>query len=243
VIQRAWQNGLKAILCPTDISEPRELRIAQALIDNNPNIIMAAGIHPHNANKFQADMAKTLQELAARNKICAIGEIGLDFHYNISPPEDQIEVFRTQLNIAQELGLGVVVHSRKAAQDIAAAIEEEDFNQGGVLHCFTEDWEFAAHMLDRNFLVSFSGILTYPSAHSLREVAKKLPLKNILIETDSPYLVPVPQRGKVKRNEPCFVKEVARALSEIKKVTLEEIAQTTSDNFTSFFPLPDSGNP
>lgn len=204
---------------------------------------MAAGIHPHNAKKFQADMAFTLQELAAQKKICAVGEIGLDFHYNISPPEDQIEVFRTQLDIAQKLSLGVVVHSRKAAQDIVAAIEEEDFNQGGVLHCFTENWEFAAHMLDRNFLVSFSGILTYPNAQSLREVAKKLPLKKILIETDSPYLVPVPHRGKVKRNEPCYVKEVAHALSEIKQVPLEEIARTTSDNFISLFPPHDFWNP
>jgi TatD DNase family protein len=188
-------------------------------------------------------MAVTLQELAAQKKICAVGEIGLDFHYNLSPPEDQIEVFRTQLNIAQELGLGVVVHSRKAAQNIAAAIEKEDFDQGGVLHCFTEDWEFAVHMLDRKFLISFSGILTYPNAHSLREVAKKLPLKKILIETDSPYLVPVPHRGKLKRNEPCYVKEVAHALSEIKKVPLEEIARITSDNFISLFLPYDFWNP
>ncbi len=181
-------------------------------------------------------MATTLQELTAQKKIMAVGETGLDFHYNFSLPEDQIQVFRTQLNIAQELGLPVVVHSRKAAQDIASAIEEEDFEQGGVLHCFTEDWEFAKRMLDRNFLVSFSGIVTYPNAQSVREVAKKLPLKKILIETDSPYLVPVPYRGKVKRNEPYYVKEVARVLNEIKQVSLEEIARTTSDNFASLFP-------
>lgn len=200
---------------------------------------MAAGIHPHNADKFRADMDATVQKLAAHKKICAVGEIGLDFHYNISSPEDQIDVFRAQLNLAEELGLPVVIHSRKAAKEIAASIEAEDFNHRGVLHCFTEDWEFARRMLDRNFLVSFSGILTYPNAQFLREVAKKISLEKILIETDSPYLVPVPHRGKLKRNEPCYVKEVAHVLSEIKEVNLEEVARITSDNFTSLFQTKD----
>jgi TatD DNase family protein len=197
---------------------------------------MAAGIHPHNAKKFRADRLTALRELAAQKKICAVGEIGLDFHYNLSLPEEQTAAFRTQLQIAQELGLPVIIHSRKAAQDIVAAIEEENFEQGGVLHCFTEDWDFARHILDLNFLISFSGILTYPHAQSIREVAKKLPLEKILIETDSPYLIPVPFRGKVKRNEPRYVKEVARTLSEIRETRLEEIALITSDNFTSLFP-------
>lgn len=197
---------------------------------------MAAGIHPHNAKKFRADKLTALRELATSKKICAVGEIGLDFHYNLSLPDEQTAAFRAQLNIAQELALPVVIHSRKAAQDIAVAIEEENFEQGGILHCFTEDWGFAKRMLDQNFLISFSGILTYPNAQFLREVVKKLPLEKILIETDSPYLVPVPYRGKVKRNEPSYVKEVARALSETKEMSLEEIARITSDNFASLFP-------
>ena len=196
---------------------------------------MAAGIHPHNAKKFQTAALTALQKLADQKKICAVGEIGLDFHYNISLADKQIQAFRAQLNTAQELGLPVVVHSRKAAQDVAAAIEEENFEQGGVLHCFTEDWEFAKRMLDQNFLVSFSGILTYPNAQSLREVAQKLPLEKILIETDSPYLVPAPHRGKVKRNEPCYVIEVARALGRIREMSLEEVGWVTSDNFAFLF--------
>lgn len=240
VLQRAWENGISVILCPTDISESNELQIAQDLIQKNRNIIMAAGVHPHNADKFQPEMVQILQELAAQKKISAVGEIGLDFHYNFSSPEVQSDVLRAQLNIAQKLDLPVIVHSRRAAREIASAIVEEDFTQGGVLHCFTEDREFAERMLDRNFLVSFSGILTYPSARSLREVAKGLPLKKILIETDSPYLVPAPHRGKIKRNEPCYVKEVALVLSEIKQVSLEEVAMTTSDNFRSLFSIQNS---
>jgi TatD DNase family protein len=196
---------------------------------------MAAGIHPHNAKKFQPEATAILRELAAREKICAVGEIGLDFHYNLSPPQDQIEAFRAQLNVAQELRLRVVIHSRKAAPDIAAAIEEEDFREGGVIHCFSEDWDFAKRMLDRNFLISFSGILTYPNARLIREVAEKIPLKKTLIETDSPYLVPVPYRGKVKRNEPRYVKVVADTISKIKQVSLEDVARITSENFWSLF--------
>jgi TatD DNase family protein len=146
-------------------------------------------------------------------------------------------VLRKQLNLAQELGLPAVIHSRNAADEIAAAIEGEDYVNGGVLHCFTENWEFAQQMLGRNFLVSFSGILTYPNAQSLRDVAKKLPLDKILVETDSPYLVPVPHRGRVKRNEPVYVKEVAKTLSHIHQVDLGEIAQVTSQNFASLFRL------
>jgi TatD DNase family protein len=139
--------------------------------------------------------------------------------------------------LAQDLGLPVVIHSRNAAEEIIAAVEEEGFSNGGVLHCFTESWEFAAHMLKQNFLISFSGILTYPNAQSLRDVAKKLPLEKTLIETDSPYLTPVPYRGRVRRNEPLYVKAVAKKLADIKNVDLEEVARVTSQNFASVFPI------
>jgi TatD DNase family protein len=237
VIVRAFQEDIQSILCPAELTEPENLQIAQDLKSNYPNIIVAAGIHPHNAQKFHPELAKTLKQLSVDKKMYAVGEIGLDFHYNFSSPEEQIEVFRNQLNIAQDLDLPVVIHSRKAADEIAASIREEGFTKGGVLHCFTENWEFAKVMLDHNFLISFSGILTYPNAQSLRDVAKKLPLAKILIETDSPYLVPVPYRGRIKRNEPLYVKEVAKTLADIKKLDLGEIARITSQNFASLFPF------
>ena len=235
VIERTFQEGIEALLCPAELTEGKNLEIALDLIDMYPNIIAAAGVHPHNARNFNSDIAATLQELTHKKKIHAVGEIGLDFHYNLSSRKDQIQAFRAQLNFAQELDPPVVVHSRNAGKEIAAAIKEANYTRGGVLHCFTEDWPFAKSMMDHNFWVSFSGILTYPNADPLREVARKMPLERILIETDSPYLVPVPHRGKIKRNEPLYVKEIAQTLAQIKQMQLEEIATITSQNFSSLF--------
>lgn len=237
VIARAFQEDIQAILCPAELTEPENYQVAQDLIEKHENIFVAAGVHPHNAEAFHPEMASTLKRLASEKKICAVGEIGLDFHYNYSSPEEQMKAFRNQLNIAQDLDLPVVIHSRNAAEKIAKAIEEEDFTKGGVLHCFTENWEFAEFMLDQNFFISFSGILTYPNAQSIRDVAKKLPLEKTLIETDSPYLVPVPYRGRIKRNEPVYVKEVAKTLADIQKVDIGEIARVTSRNFSTLFPF------
>jgi TatD DNase family protein len=235
VIERAFQGGIKALLCPAELTEEKSTEIALDLIDTYPNISGAAGIHPHHARNFNPDIAAILQELTRKKKICAVGEIGLDFHYNLSSRKDQIEAFNAQLNMAQELGLPVVIHSRNAGKEIAAAVKQVNYTRGGVLHCFTEDWSFAKLMMDHNFWVSFSGILTYPNADRLREVARKVPLERILIETDSPYLVPVPHKGKIKRNEPLYVKEVAQILAHIKQMSLEEISTITSQNFSSLF--------
>ncbi len=235
VIERAFQGGIKALLCPIELTEEDNKQTALDLIDTYPNIIAAAGVHPHHARNFNPNIAAILQELTYKKKIYAIGEIGLDFHYNLSSRKDQIEAFNAQLNMAQELGLPVVIHSRNAGKEIAAAVQEVNYTRGGVLHCFTEDWSFAKLMMDYDFWVSFSGILTYPNADPLREVARKVPLNRILIETDSPYLVPVPHRGKIKRNEPLYVKEVAQTLAHIKQMSLEEISSITSQNFSSLF--------
>lgn len=237
VIARAFQEEIQAILCPVELTEPKNLQIALELIEKHENIIAAAGVHPHNAKDFHAEVALTLRRLASEKKIFAVGEIGLDFHYNFSSPEEQRKAFRSQLNLAQDLGLPVVIHSRHAANEIVSAVEEEGFSNGGVLHCFTENWEFAEHMLKHDFLISFSGILTYPNAQSLRDVAKKLPLAKTLIETDSPYLAPVPYRGRIKRNEPVYVKEVAKTLADILHIDLGEVAQVTSQNFVTLFPI------
>jgi TatD DNase family protein len=235
VIERTFREGIKALLCPAELTQEKNLEIALDLIDTYPNIIAAAGVHPHNARNFNPDFAVTLQELTRKKKIHAVGEIGLDFHYNLSSRKDQIQAFRAQLKFAQELDLPVVIHSRNAGKEIAAAIKEVNYTRGGVLHCFTEDWPFAKSMMDHNFWVSFSGILTYPNADPLREVARKMPLERILIETDSPYLVPVPYRGKIKRNEPLYVKQIAQTLAQIKKMRLEEISFITSQNFSYLF--------
>jgi TatD DNase family protein len=237
VIARAFQEDIQAILCPVELTEPKNLQIALDLIEKHKNIFAAAGVHPHNAKDFHTGVVSTVKRLASEKKIFAVGEIGLDFHYNFSSSKEQKKAFRNQLNMAQDLGLPVVIHSRNAADEITSAVEEEGFSNGGVLHCFTENLEFAEHMLDHDFLISFSGILTYPNAQSLRDVAKKLPLAKILIETDSPYLAPVPYRGRIKRNEPVYVKEVAKTLADIQNIDLGEVAQVTSQNFASLFPI------
>ena len=237
VIERALKEDIKVILCPAELTESKNLQVTHELIDTFPEIVAVAGVHPHNADKFRPECAEIIKRMADDQKIFAVGEIGLDFFYNFSPPERQVEVFRNQLNIAQDLDLPVVIHSREAADEILRAIKEEDFSRGGVLHCFTEKREFAEKMLERDFLISFSGILTYPNAQTLRDTAKILPLEKILIETDSPYLVPSPYRGRIKRNEPVYVKEIAKALADIRQVDLAEIARITTANFASLFPF------
>ena len=235
VVQRAWAGGVKAILCPIDLTVPesrtRILRLQQVF----SWISAAAGIHPHQAQDFSTSHLEAIRRLAMAGKIAAVGEIGIDHHYNYSPPPVQAEVFRAQLRLAQELELPVVVHSRDAGKEILAAIEEEGFSRGGVLHCFTEDQETAERIIGLGFLVSFSGILTYPNAPSLRKIAAGLPLERILVETDSPYLVPQPLRGIKKRNEPLFVIETAKILAELKAITLEELAASTLRNYRSAF--------
>ena len=142
-------------------------------------------------------------------------------------------MFRTQLNLAQELRLPVIIHSRLSADKIVQCIKEEKFTQGGILHCFTENSQFAQGMLQHAFFISFSGIVTFPKAHELRETAKTLPLESILVETDSPYLTPVPFRGRVQRNKPIYLRETALNLAALRQMSLEEFAEVTTKNFES----------
>ena len=235
VIEKAFKAGVKTILCPAEVTKPESLEITFELTTRYENILAAAGTHPHQAKYFNQDFAQKIRNLASFNKIVAVGEIGLDFHYNFSPPKQQIEAFRYQLNLAQELALPVIVHSRKAGDEVFNSIKEEHFTQGGILHCFTEDWETAKKMMEYNFFISFSGILTFPKAQTLREIAKKTSLEKLLVETDSPYLAPVPYRGKNKRNEPSYLVETAKVLAVLKNTTLAELVVTTTRNFKSIF--------
>lgn len=235
VIKRALKEGVRAILCPAELTSTKSIKVILDLIKKYENIIAAAGVHPHQAKHFNRNFTKKIEELAKTEKIKAVGEIGLDFFYSFSPIHEQEEVFRFQLNTAQNLGLPVVVHSRNSGKNVARAVEEEHFTKGGVLHCFSEDWKLAKRMLDYNFFISFSGILTFPKAQLLRDVAQKIPLEKLLVETDSPYLAPVPFRGKKKRNEPAFVIETAKVLAELRKLSLDELAEITSRNFESLF--------
>jgi TatD DNase family protein len=235
VLARARAAGVADILCPIDLSEERSVAGVLALAAADPRIRAAAGIHPHQARLDAPAHADALRRLAAEKRIVAVGEIGLDYHYDFSSPDEQRAAFRRQLALAREAGLPAIIHSRAAGRDIAAAIREEGFDRGGVLHCFTEDGDFAREMLDRGFFISFSGIVTFPNAGVLREVAAMVPDDRILVETDAPYLAPIPYRGK--RNEPAFVLATAARVADIRRTTLEALAAAVTRNFARAFSL------
>jgi TatD DNase family protein len=235
VLDRARDGGVTAILCPAELTEPRSLSTLLALRKRRPEVFVAAGVHPHQARFLQPEHLLTIRELAAAGTIRAVGEIGLDFHYNLSPPDAQREAFRSQVLLAHDLGLPVIIHTRKAGQEAVEIMEDAGFKGCGVFHCYTEDWDLARRVLDKGFLISFTGILTFSKAGDIREVAGKVPLDRLMVETDSPFLVPVPWRGKQKRNEPGFVVEVARVLAEVKGISLEALAAAATANFARLF--------
>ncbi len=236
-VRRAFGAGLAAILCPADLTQPRSLPLLRGLARAFPAVLVAAGVHPHQAKDMTDGHLAALRDLAAGGEVRAVGEIGLDYHYDFSPPERQREVLRRQLGLAQELGLPVLLHSRLAGPDIVEAVDSEGFSRGGILHCFTETWGMAREMLERGFFISFSGILTFPKSAEMRAVAAKIPLERLLVETDSPYLAPVPYRGAVERNEPAFVVETARVLAGVRGLPLPELAEATTRNFAALFPF------
>jgi TatD DNase family protein len=234
VLDRAFKAGIRTVLCPIDISSERSLAVTLNLPSGRPAILAAAGLHPHQAKLLSPAVLAAVERLAFEKKICAIGEIGLDFHYDHSTLGEQTRAFREQLALARAVNLPAIIHSREAGPDILRAVQAETFKNGGILHCFTEDWEFAAAMLDAGFFISFSGIITFPKSQALRDIAAKVPADRLLVETDAPYLAPVPNRGR--RNEPAYVVETAACAARLKGMDLARFAETISRNFKVLFP-------
>ncbi|HWC50252.1 MAG TPA: TatD family hydrolase [Nitrospira sp.] len=233
MIQRARQAGVTAfVTIGCDLTTSRS---AVTLADRHADIYASIGVHPHEVKHIRDDWYDELRRLAQHAKVVAYGEIGLDYHYNHSPPKDQRERFREQIQLARDLHLPVVIHTREAQEDTISILKEEKASEvGGVFHCFSGDAWLAKDALDLGFYLSFSGILTFNNATMLREIAKQTPLDRILIETDCPYLTPVPHRGK--RNEPAFVSHVARQLAEIHPdLSLERIEEATTENAKRLF--------
>jgi TatD DNase family protein len=237
VLARAQAAGIETILSLAMIDESDSYLKAFPLIEKHENLVTAVGCHPHDAKIFDERGGEDfLKGLASRPRLLAIGEIGLDYHYNLSPPEVQRDVFRRQIRVARELALPVIVHHREAESDLVKVLEEERVSEiGGILHSFTADRETAERALDMGFLISFSGILTFKTAATLREVARRLPLDRLLVESDCPYLAPVPHRGR--RNEPAFVRDTLRCLAEVKGLPPSEVEWATDENFRRFFVL------
>ena len=235
VIARAKSAGVEAILSLAMVDEEDSYKNALPLVATH-DFYTAVGCHPHDAKIFDEKGGEALlRELASGPRVVAIGEIGLDFHYDSSPREEQREVFRRQIRLARELELPVIVHHREAEEDLAAILEEESAGVRGILHSFTASLATAEMAIAHGFLISFSGILTFKNAEPLREAARALPLDKLLVETDCPYLAPVPYRGK--RNEPAFVRETADCLAEIKGISERDVEAATDENFYRFFSI------
>src|SRR3989339_913711 len=228
VIARAKEAGVEAII---NISLGKEaLEQSLKIAEKYPNYIFTAfGLHPHEAKDCTDEIFETTKKLAKEKKIVAIGEMGLDYFYKHSPIDQQQEVFRKFLRLAQELTLPAIIHIRDASSDAIKILKQE--NKGGlkgVLHCFGGDMELGQVALDLGLLVSFTGTITFPKANQVREAAQQIPLDKIMIETDCPFLAPQTFRGK--RNEPAFVVEVAKKIAEIKGISLEAVAAQTTLN-------------
>ena len=233
VLARAREAGVTRMLIvgcvDAEAGHRRALRVAAEI--GEP---ASAGVHPHDSKLMTAAIADELRGLAREGRIVAIGEIGLDFYYDHSPRDVQADVFRRQVRLARDLGLPVIIHTRDADLETAGLLEEEGAAEvGGVIHCFTGGHELADRALALGFYLSFSGIATFPRSTVIQEVAARVPLDRLLVETDAPFLAPPPHRGK--RNEPAFVVEVARKIAALRQTTVDTVGGAAVANFKKLF--------
>ena len=237
IIQRAWDAGVRRILTIGNGHGPDDMGCGIPIAETHDWIYTSVGVHPHDAAKVEARHADMMKDLAAHRRVLAIGETGLDYHYDHSPREVQREVFQGQLELAGKLDRPVIVHTREADDDTATILKDAGHRRG-VLHCFTSGESLAEAALELGFMISFSGIVTFAKAQSLLNVARRVPSDRLLVETDCPYLAPAPHRGK--RNEPAFVVETARFLAQVRGETVEDLMSHTSRNFARLFSLDEN---
>jgi TatD DNase family protein len=231
VIERALAAGVTSMLSIGSGDGPPDLEAAVRLADDHECVWATVGVHPHEARKAGPDTWRRLEQLLAHPKVVAVGEIGLDYHYDNSPREQQRAAFIEQMGIAAAAGKPIVIHTREAWEDTWRLLSEHwsPRGLGGIMHCFSGGPEEARRALDMGFRLAFGGVVTYPKANQVREAARLTPLDRLLVETDAPYLAPVPMRGK--RNEPAYVVETARRLADLRGEPLELLAKATTDNF------------
>lgn len=250
MLARAWASGVRTVLSigigdgPDTMHRALEISRACAGRPETPRIFASAGVHPHEAQLADEAAFAKLDSLLQQPEVIACGEIGLDYFYDHSPRDIQKEVFLQQMEIAAAHKKTIIIHCRpsenstNAWDDTLEMIEREwaSTGLGGILHCFTGEWGHAKRALDCGFLISFAGNITFPKAQPIRDVALEVPLGQMLVETDAPFLAPVPNRGK--RNEPAWVAKVAEKLAEILNLSVDEVASRTSENFHRFFNIP-----
>ena len=231
VLAAMRENGVAGAVCIGVRLEdfPRILALAEA----HAQILATVGVHPENTGVREATVDE-LTRLAAHPKVVGIGETGLDHYWHKDAPEWQRERFRTHIRAARQAGKPLIVHNREATADTLRVLEEEKAGEaGGVLHCFTESWDVAQRALDLGFYISLSGIVSFKNAKIVQEVARRVPLDRLLVETDAPYLAPAPFRGK--RNQPAYVKHVAEKIAALREIPVEAVAAATTDNFFRLF--------
>jgi TatD DNase family protein len=235
VIDRALQAGVSRLVAVGTGEGPPDLEAGIRLAERHAPIYATAGVHPHDAAKATDETLSRLRELVSHPKVIALGEIGLDYHYDFSPRDRQRAVFTEQLNIAREASLPVVIHTREAWEDTLRILGEHWSEPPApcLMHCFTGSPAEARECLDRGFYLSFGGILTFPKATGIQQAAREAPDDRILIETDAPYLAPVPRRGK--RNEPAYLVHTAAKLAELRGIDPQTAAQLTTSNFERLF--------
>jgi TatD DNase family protein len=242
VIERAAAAGVTHIIIPAvDVETTQE---ALALAAHYPSIYAASGVHPNSTADFTADTLNTIAELAQQPKIVAIGEIGLDYHWDKSPKEKQLAAFEAQLELAVQLELPIIIHSREASKDVMAILERWAVtlpdplkSRPGVMHSFSAPPSIAERALDIGLYLGFTGPITYKNADELRRVAAATPLDRILVETDAPFLVPIPYRGRQQRNEPSYIPIMVERLASLKQVSDDEMARITTENAERLFKL------
>ena len=237
VIARARKAGLRYLLLAGGGTGPDKLDSPLLIAEDHAWIFASLGVHPHEARHFTEDHVERISRLASHPKCVAIGEIGLDYHYDHSPRDVQQRALVRQMELARALRLPIIIHCREAWADLREIMRTHwgSSGLGGILHCFSGSREDAFEFLDWGFRVSFAGNLTFKKAEDLREVAAVIPLDRLLTETDAPYLAPVPHRGR--RNEPAYVREVARELARLRGLSEEEMGAQVVRNFEQFFQL------
>jgi TatD DNase family protein len=234
VLQRAKDSGVEYIF--TVGTERKDWRRVLEITQFHPSVFAILGVHPHNASEIDDGTYPILKKLCQNNKVRAYGEIGLDFFRNHSPRDVQLKRFREQIGLAKELKLPIVVHDREAHRETQEILKSEKAGEnGGIIHCFSGDEEMAKACIEMGFYISIPGSITYKNAGSFHEIVKRFPLESLLVETDAPFLTPVPFRGK--RNEPSYVRYTAEKIAEIKKVSLEKVAEATTQNALKVFRL------
>lgn len=233
LIKSLKENAISYVINPS--SDMETSRRVVELSNKYDNIFAAVGIHPHDAEGFKEEDLDELRELSNNEKVVAIGEIGLDYYYDNSPRDIQKEVFRKQLELSHELDLPVIIHTRDAMGDTYDILKEFEGRVRGVMHCYTGSIEMAEKFMKLGFYISIAGPVTFKNAVNVREMAKQIPLERLLIETDSPYLAPVPNRGK--RNDPTNVRYVADMLANLKEIQIDKIIEHSRENTVKLFSL------